>query len=219
MHWVILIALWAFLGYVFMNIVPLDYFYYTWVPTGIALLAYGIYMDTKKEKERLDEKNRSLDIDNWKKRSLQEQYGLPIDCLDFQYLSGYNKISEKGIVNIWIKEEALNFLSKNRAKYQIPLSDINFYSTKGDIRQEVENVGGDATLGETIMAEGMLGTAAAMRRNQVIQNIETIDERKTIINATIDGEISFIFFEGAELYNYLLESLPEKEQSFVAMNK
>lgn len=42
-------------------------------------------------------------------------------------------------------------------------------------------------------------------------------EKRTIINADIDGKNCFIFFKKGDLYNYLLEHLPEKEQSFVAM--
>ena len=190
----------------------------------IALVAtvVGLIVWSKKEEEKeIHEKQELHNKEYDRKRKMLTDYNMPIDCKRFRHASGYAKIPNGRWVNLWKDGEYLNLLTDKGGveKHRIPLSDISFYSIKGDVRQETETTGGDATVAETVMAEGMLGTAAAMRRNQVIQNIETIDERKTIINAIIDGKSSFMFFEGAELYNYLLESLPEKEQSFVAMNK
>lgn len=221
MHWFLFIALWAGLGFAMANIVPLDYFYFIWVPMGIAFLIWGINIEKRKMKHEVDEENKITETKNKEKESLFEKYGLPIDCPTYKYLSGYKNIENKDIIYVWIRDNVMNLLigEKNMQKYQMPLSDINFYSVKGDVRQETENIGGNATVGETVVAEGMFGTAAAMKRNQVVQNIKTIDERKTIINANVEGGSSFIFFEGAELYNYLLENIPEKEQSFVAMAK
>lgn len=221
MHWFILIAVWGFIGFGIANIIPLDYFYYIWIPTGIAFIVWGIDIEKRKMKHEVDEENKITETENKEKQSLLEKYGLPINCPQYKYISGYDKISNKGKIYIWVKENVMNLLvgEKDMNKYQIPLSDINFYSVKGDVRQETENIGGNATLGETVVAEGMLGTAAAIIKNQVVQNIKTIDERKTIINATMDDKNSFIFFEGADLYNYLLENLPEKEQSFIALSK
>lgn len=221
MHWFILIALWGLIGFGLLGNIPLDYFYYVWVPLGIAFIIWGIYIDKKKLKQKLDSEFKEIQNENKKKQSLLEQYDMPIDCPTYQYLSGYNGIPNKSTASVWIKENILNILSndESRQKYQIHINSINFYSIKGDVRQETETTGGDMTVGETVIAEGLLGTAAAMKKNQVIQNIKTIDERKTIINVNINDENNFIFFEGAELYHYLLENIPEKEQSFVSMNK
>lgn len=226
MHWFILIALWGVLNFAILEVVKGTYVNYDivtaifWI-SGVAFFIFGIYVENKKQKQKLDKENTRTEYENKKKQFLLEQYDLPIDCPTYQYLSGYNGIPNKSTVNVWVKENILNILSgdENKQRYQIPINSIKFYSIKGDMRQETETTGGDMTLGEMVVAEGLLGTAAAMKKNQVLQDTKTIDERKTIINATIEGENKFIFFEGAELYNYLLETIPGKEQSFVAMNK
>lgn len=193
--------------------------------TSIAIFVMvivGLLVWADKDEQKREEENRILKvIERDKKQKLLKKYGLPIDCKRFRHAGGYNKFPNGRWLYVWKENSCLSFLSDGEMieKHKIPLSDINFYSIKGDIRQETETTGGKATLGETVMAEGLLGTAAAMKKNQVIQNIKTIDERKTIINVDMDNEDSFIFFEGAGLYDYLLENIPGKEQSFVAMNK
>ena len=130
------------------------------------LIFIFLFDSFKNDEKEAEKKERELK-ESKHKEDLNQTYGLPLNCPNYQYLGGYD----------------------DREKYTIQLSDINFYSVKGNVRQEVETTGGDASLGETI------------------------------INAMIDDGIKFIFFEGAKLYNYLLEYLPEKEQSFVVMNK
>ncbi|MDR7856059.1 hypothetical protein [Tissierella sp.] len=113
----------------------------------------------------------------------------------------------------------LLYIGETEHKKTIPIKDIHFYAIKGDLKQEMEDRNKPKSNIDTMMAENLLGTAAAMKQNQVLQNIKTIDERKVIIKAMIGNKNTYIFFEGAGLYNYLLENLPEKEQSFVAMNR
>lgn len=185
----------------------------------IVIFIIAIARMSKKDKQR--EQERILDKKKNTDEHLLNTYGLPIDCPSFKYLNGYSKISDKALVNAWVSTSKLNLLVQGNEiqKYEIPLENINFYTVKGDISQEMETKGGNLSVGETMMTEGLFGTATAMKRNQVVQNIKTIDQRKTIINAIVDEKNSFIFFEGAELYNYLLENIPEKEQTFITMNK
>lgn len=184
-----------------------------------ALLIISLIVCKNEEIKEKEEKELKEKQEKEAKEQLLIDYSLPIDCKRFRHAGGYNKFPNGRWLYVWRDDKHLNLLSNKESieKHQISLSNINFYSVKGDVRQETETKGGNATVGETMMAEGLLGTAAAMRKNQAVQNIKTIDERKTIINATIDGKNSFIFFEGADLYKYLLEQIPEKEQSFVAM--
>lgn len=225
MHWIVFIALWGGLNFAILEIAKMTYMDYNTIKfiawaSGIIFVIWGIRIELRKEKYKSIQQRESIIQENQKKQTLLEEYGLPIDCTPYKYLSGYNNIMGKNQMYVWVEDDDLNLLtSEGRSKYQIPLEDINFYAIKGDVKQETETKGGDATLGETIIAEGLFGTAAAMKRNQVSQEVKIIDERKTIINIDIDGKVNFIFFEGAGLYNYLLENLPEKEQSFVAMNK
>lgn len=171
MHWFLFIALWGFLGFGFVGTIPTDYFYYVWYAIGIVLIVWGSNISKRKLKDQQSVENEKQRVANIEKESLLEDYGLPINCPKYKYLSGHDKISNKDKIHVWVKKDTLNLLvgKENKQKHQIPLSDINFYSIKGDIRQEVENKGGDMTVAETIVAEGMLGTAAAMKRNQVVQ--------------------------------------------------
>lgn len=221
MHWFLFIALWGGLAFGFMNIIPTGYLKIFNIATGIIFVIWAELITKRKIKDQQSVENEKQRVVNKEKESLLENYGLPMNCPKYKYLSGHDKISNKYKIHVWVKKDILNLLvgNEDKQKYQIHLSDINFYSIKGDIRQEVENKGEDMTVAETIVAEGMFGTAAAMKRNQVVQDIKNIDERKTIINAIVDGKNSFIFFEGPDLYNYLLETIPEKEQSFVVMSK
>jgi hypothetical protein len=230
MHWFMLVFLWGIVSYTLATVIP-DIFHlrnvgdgFFWTVAffiGIIFTIWGVHIERRNAGEKIREENHKKEKENSIKQSLLETYGLPIDCPSFQYLNGYSSIPNKASVNIWVGENSLNLLinGEDIQKYQVPIDNINFYSVKGDMKQEMETKGGNMSVGGTVIAEGMLGTAAAMKKNQVVQNIKTIDERKTIINAIVDGKNSFIFFDGADLYNYLLENLPEKEQSFVAMNK
>ncbi len=184
----------------------------------VAALVYSSEIKNKKEeeKERLDndEKNKA--------NKRYSEYGCPQNSNQFTYLSGLPGITETYSIFVWRDNCFLNFLIDSSLvhKIQIPLTDIRYFSLKGDLRQETELIGEirRMTTGEFVIAEGLFGAAATINRNnQTISNIKNIDERKTIINATINGKDRFIVFETGALYNYLLEQIPEKEQLFVNM--
>lgn len=189
------------------------------VITGIII--YFVVQSKDREKKKQENEEQLKEGEKAKRRYLSVNYGLPIECKRFVYWSGYDKFPKGEELYVWKETEFLSFLSDKGIgeKHQILLADINYFSIKGDIRQETQNKGGDLSVGETIITEGLLGTAAAIKGNQITQETKTIDERKTIINAIINDKNTFIFFEGADLYRYLLETFPEKEQSFVAMNR
>lgn len=174
---------------------------------------------------QLNEKRKVLEsqkTETMKKQNIQNTYGVPIDKIQTsKYFKGLKDIPENSTINVWIKDNMLNLMrdGETTISHQIQLENINFYTIKGDVKQELETKGGNQSVAGTMITEGLFGTAAAMKKNQPTQNLKTIDERKTIINATIDGKDTFIFFEGADLYNYLLENIPEKEQSFIAIQK
>lgn len=67
----------------------------------------------------------------------------------------------------------------------------------------------------TMITEGIFGTAAAMKRERHI--VVNKDNSRTIIKANISKKDCFILFEKSDLYYYLLDEIPEKEQSFVSM--
>lgn len=217
----IIISIFAF-GYVYtilqeigIDSAGLAFFLVALIPI-IIFITYQI--NKGKEQDKIREKQNE---EAQERERLLEQYGMPLDCNRFRHLGGYNKFPNGRWLHIWKDSNYLNFLSliEPIEKSQISLIDIHFYTIKGDVKQEVKNTGGNATLAETVIAEGMLGTAAAMKKNQVIQTSETIDERKTIIHAKVADKDSYLFFQGPELYNYLLDRLPEKEQTFVAMSR
>lgn len=140
----------------------------------------------------------------------------PQDCKWFSYISGYPNLKVPCNLFIWRDDDFLYLLSETK-RHKIPLNEIDYYAIKGDIRQETGHKGKGVSLSDTMITEGLFGTAAAMKRNQEIPQIKIVDERRTIINANIDDKNCFIFFKTGDLYNYLLEQLPEKEQSFVTM--
>lgn len=177
----------------------------------ILLLTFGALFLTAyftNEQRKIDAKKTEEDF--------LSSHNAPSDCKRFSYLSGYPYLKGPCNLYVWRDDEYLNLLSETE-KHKIPLNGIKYYAIKGDIRQETENKGKGLSITDTMVTEGLFGTAAAMKRNQVTPQIKTIDERRTIINADIEGKNCFIFFKKGDLYNYLLEHLPEKEQSFVAM--
>lgn len=147
------------------------------------------------------------------------KHQVPRHCKQFEYFGGYSNLSERQSLYLWVEHGFMNILPMkvDAIKYQIPIKDIVSFSTKGDLRLETEIEGNDPSLIGTMIAEQLFGTAAAIKSNQQIPKIKNVDERKTIINANIDGESKFIIFEKADVYNYLLETIPEKELSYVSM--
>jgi hypothetical protein len=177
----------------------------------ILLLIFGglyLYGYFSNEQKKIDEEQR---IKNFLKSN-----NAPLDCKWFSYISGHPYLKGPCNLYVWRDDESLNLLSETET-HKIPLDAIKYYSIKGDIRQETEYKGKGMSTTDTMITEGLFGTAAAMKRNQATPIIKTIDERRTIINADIEGKNCFIFFKKGDLYNYLLEHLPEKEQSFVTM--
>lgn len=155
-----------------------------------------ITINTKKEKKEEDERN------------LKSKNDIPCETKKYKCIRGLKYINENDIVFVWIKQDDMCvFSERNDVKIEIPFLSINYYTVKGNLTQELEK--------KTIT--GFDSGISAM--NKLSPDIKTIDERKTIINATIENKNVFIFFEGADLYDYLLENIPEKEQSFVAMSK
>lgn len=222
MHWFVIITLW---GLIYFSISTIAEWFgisnkivlILWYVLGAIFLMWGIHI----EKRIADKSYREKEEEFKKEQELNTKYGLPRERKEFEYLKGLDGIPNENMLNVWIGEKDLCILlnSDEITNYQIPFTDINFYSIKGDLKQELGATGKKNSDIETMMTEGMLGTAVAMKKNQTAQSLITIDERRTIINAIIDGKNSYIFFRGSDLYNYLLENLPEKEQSFVAMNK
>lgn len=177
----------------------------------ILLLAFGalyLYMYFANEQRKEDAKKGIEDF--------LKSNDAPPDCKWFSYISGHPYLKGPCNLYVWRNDEFLNLLSETE-KHKIQLDRIKYYAIKGDLRQAMEYKGKGLSTSDTMITEGLFGTAAAMKRNQVMPQIKNIDERRTIINADIDGKNCFIFFEKGDLYNYLLEYLPEKEQSFVAM--
>ena len=155
-----------------------------------------------------------------KEKDFKMKNQLPENSKTYKYIRGFPAISNNSDVIIWNDSEKLYiFHDENRDNIEISLNDINYYAIKGDLGQEFISNGKKVSAIDSAITEGIFGTAAAMKQNQSAPIIKNIDERKTIINATVNKKETFIFFEGAELYNYLLENIPEKEQSFVAMSK
>lgn len=187
---------------------------------GFSLFYIGKRIENEKN-EKLEREFISIKENEYgHKKLLQDHFGLPIDSPQFKYIKGHNFITNDSDVSVWHDNGFLNILYNNEVdaqKYTIPLSDVNYFAVKGDIKQESELHGGNATIGQTMLAENLFGTAAAIKASQAIQSLKTIDQRKTIINYSVDGQERFMFFEGAELYSYLLQEVPEKEQSFVVM--
>jgi len=183
-------------------------FMISFVVVSVLLVPLVISNNKNHEKSLFQEQGRT---------SFFRKHGVPSQCGQFTYFSGHPKLSGKQSLYLWIQQEYLNMLpvKEYTAKYQIPIKEIISFTTKGDLKLETEIEGNDSSIIGTMVAEELFGTAAAMRANQKIPKIINVDERKTIINARIDGENKFILFEKADVYNYLLENIPEKEISFV----
>lgn len=99
----------------------------------------------------------------------------------------------------------------------VECDNILFFTIKGSTKTNTRILGSDTGAINTMITEGILGTAAAMKNIQPISNIHTIDERHTILKVKINNSDTFIVFQKGDLYDYLLERIPEKEQSFIEM--
>jgi len=183
--------------------------------TVIFLVFLMIYTMGQGQKEREAFKAKA------NQKEYLEKHGFFSESRPFNYISGIPGYQQKQALFVMADNNSLKFLDKNDNMFTLPISDVNFYSIKGDLKTITEFVGGKKQgVGTTMVTEGVFGTAAAMKGNkQPLSNVKTVDERRTIINADIDGENTFVFFHKGDLYNYLLERIPQKEQSFLTMQK
>ncbi len=186
-----------------------------WITIIVSVVFGMIFVIDKGKKE--DERAKATKDEQ---KYLQE-HGCVSDTGLFQYISGLFGYAHEQTLYVWTKDDNIYFLDKNNNKFTLPMENVNFYSIKGDMKTETEFTGGSSqSVGTTMVTEGLFGTAAAMKGNkQPLANVKTVDDRRTIINADINGINTFIFFHRGELYNYLLERMPAKEQSFLSMQK
>jgi hypothetical protein len=184
---------------------------------GLSLLIIiGLRSLSEKEKKERERIKAMQD-----QKEYLKEHGFPPESKPFNYISGIPGYKQAQALFVTADNTGLKFLDENDNMFILPISDVNFYSIKGDLKTVTEFVGGKSQgVGTTMVTEGVFGTAAAMKGNkQPLSNVKTVDERRTIINADIDGENTFVFFHKGDLYNYLLERIPQKEQSFMTMQK
>lgn len=187
-------------------------------PFVIVALSYVDYMKKRKHRKKQEE---LYELERQKANNRFRIFGCPTDIDEYKYIRGYKFIPDSTWLYVWISENKMIFLEDgvHSKKYDLSIGNINYYTLKGDLKQITRLVGGNSSPIWTSMLEESMGTAVAMQDNQVVPVIQNVDDRMTIINATIEKEDSFIFFEDGNLYEYLLQNIPQKEQSFVAMNK
>ena len=101
----------------------------------------------------------------------------------------------------------------------IPVSDIQYFAKEGDVQYTSKisgGGGGGSSISGAIIGGLIAGDAGAIiGSRQKIEEIktetQTFDSRKTVIRFYKDSEIRSWTFDGFEVYNYLLKTIPEKD--------
>lgn len=171
-----------------------------------ALIVWAYYEKYKDWRQPFVDKQNTL--------ILLQKYGCSHDK-KFIYISGIPGFPEHDYLWIWKDKDILKVQSSSEKTANIPIKDIIFYSLKGDLRADTQFIKSKNSTGGTSIVEGLLGTAAAMRNAQTMSKTVSIDERRTIVKVILDGVDRFIVFERGDLYNFLLEIIPEKEESLL----
>ncbi len=132
-----------------------------WTVFAIAvIIPVSIFINkNKKDEEREKEAKDRLNY--------LQKHNCPSECKSFNYISGISVYPQKQPLFVWTENKNLYFLDNNDVKFALPVSDIDFYSIKGDMKTGTEFIGGNnKSVGGTMITEGLFGTAAAMKNNK-----------------------------------------------------
>ena len=173
-----------------------------------SLIIWALYEKYKLWREPIDKLNSEINF--------LKQYGCPYSQ-PYIYASGFPDVAGRKDMWAWKDNDELKFLQGTGEIKIIHCEDVLFFTVRGGLKTNTQNTNRNSGTLYTSLTEGLFGTAAAMKNSQIISNVYTFDERHTILKVKIDNSVKFIVFEKGDLYNYLLEQIPEKEQSFVEM--
>ncbi|MCR1973069.1 hypothetical protein NSA52_02850 [Clostridium sporogenes] len=151
------------------------------------------------------------------------QYNITQNHLTVNYKKRFANIT-KTEQYIWIEEENLCFFpaiaqskKDDYILYRIPLKNLEYYATQGNISKETKISGCGGEIGGNSIGGAIAGGAGAVigsRKKGTIQPISseiiTNDDRETFLNYFVDGVKHSMFFD-YEDYTTLLKIMPEKD--------
>ncbi len=163
------------------------------------------------------------------------EYNVPNGCSIITCMKGHNILVGK--VFVWIDDNILHLCpaqshydEKYYTLYKIPILNIEYFSTQGQITHETKISGGGGTGGGVSIAGAVVGGVIAGPVGAIIgsrkkTNIEPIkstttkkDNRETFINFYENGEKSSLFFAFDD-FSTLLKLIPSKSyENFVKLS-
>lgn len=197
----------------------------------IIVIGIGIWASSD-EKKRKEEENQRKIIETQKNNKIFKekkiQYNINESHSTISYKKGFATIA-KTKQYIWTEEgEICFFPAVAQSKeydyilYRIPLKDVEYYTTQGNISKETKISGGGGEIGGNSLGGAIVGGVVAggvgaiigSRKKGSIDPIEseivTHDDRETFLNYFVDGVKHSMFFN-YEDYTTLLKIIPEKD--------
>ncbi|HEY5589029.1 MAG TPA: SHOCT domain-containing protein [Candidatus Paceibacterota bacterium] len=202
----------------------------------IILIILCIWAGVTTSKKNQEEEQRRIlkrEKNNKMFKEKKLQYNIKENHPTINYKNGFASIA-KTKQYIWIQGEKLCFFPAiaqsdvyDYTIYSIPLKDIEYYASRGEISKETKISGGGGVIGGSSIGGAIVGGVIAGGAGAVIGSrkkgkIEPIkseiikhDNRETFLNYFIDGVKHSMFFY-YEDYTTFLKVIPEKEyNSFV----
>lgn len=206
---------------------------------GIIVFAiFTLIQQAKKEEEKKKEEEEQEKIKKEEKEKfiiqVLQDNNIPEDHKVIFYKRGHPFFKKKDFDMImWKDEENLYFVDISFEddmidRIEIPLKDIEYYATRGEVHRDTivsggEVSGGGSSVGGAIVgglvaggAGAVIGSRKKTEGKPITTKIVTNDERETFLNFFIDGKKRSMFFDYSG-YNILLDILPERD--FNSLNK
>jgi hypothetical protein len=195
-----------------------------------AVISNNKIKETQKQRQiKEDEKNNKI----FEEKKIE--YNISNDYKIVNYKNGFAKIS-KDKQYIWIKDQSLFLFpavvqsrEEKYILYKVPLKDIEYYSTQGNVSKQTKISGGGGEIGGSSVGGAIVGGVIAggagavigSRKKGKIESIKseiiTHDDRETFFNYYVNGERHSMFFDFKD-YITLIKMIPEKDyNNFINM--
>lgn len=180
---------------------------------------------TQEELKRINDEKRKEALKKYE--TIKVNIEIPENKTDVNYKQGFFDIQNDKYY-IWLKEEKLCFFPcesvldnpeniSNVKYYEVPINDIEYYATQGEVFYENKisgGGGGGSSIGGAVVGGVIAGGAGAVigsrkKTDSIKSELVTHDTRETFLNFYLEGSKHSIYFDFKD-YNTLNQLLPEK---------
>ncbi len=156
-----------------------------------------------------------------------QKYSIPTDAYKVTIFNDFTE-NYGTLCYLWIDKNILKLLPNEHSvnagnTQQINISNINYFTQKGDFYTEAKisggGGGGSSLKGAVVGGVIAGGAGAVIGSRKKIEPIKTenmvVDKRKTIVEyRTMQNPKKFVFLN-SEAYNVLMKEIPQKEKNLI----